>query len=215
MKEVWICRWEIAPGDGEHTERFSSLSAAKRAMRQKISKCVDLCEYLADLDAVAADFLGKYLSDPQFPGCKADVPEDYQEPEHGELILDAGFICWDHPYDAYLRLNTNLVLENISDEDYTFDFWYEHPEELTDNRITGLSIRISPRIDYGTSAYPLMILRVLNSTPKSQEQIIRDVFERYDTKMDRKAVGRHLKLLQALGFTVEHNQEGYYLLQEK
>ena len=106
------------------------------------------------------------------------MPEDYQEPEHGELILDAGFIRWDHPYDAYLRLNTNLVLENISDEDYTFDFWYEHPEELTDNRITGLSIRISPRIDYGTSAYPLMILRVLNSTPKSQEQIIRDVFER-------------------------------------
>ena len=82
------------------------------------------------LDAVAADFLGKYLSDPQFPGCKADVPEDYQESEHGELILNAGFIRWDHPYDAYLRLNTNLVLENISDEDYTFDFWYEHPEEL-------------------------------------------------------------------------------------
>lgn len=211
MKEVWMCQWETIPGDGEHTEQFSSLAAAKQAMREKICQCIDLTAYLADLEPQAADFLGKYLSDPQFPKSKSDVPEVYDEPEHGELLLDSCLIHWDYPYDAFPRLKTNLVLDATPDGEYTFDFWYECPEEADANGVKGLSIRIYSRIDYGTSAYPLMILRVLNDTPKTQEMILRDVRQQYGVKMDRKAVGRHLKLLNALGFPVHKSSDGYSL----
>ena len=210
MKEVWMCQWEVTPGDGEHIEKFSSLTAAKKAMREKIAERVDLEEYLADLDPAAAGFLGRYLSDPAFPQSKSDVPVDYDEPEHGELIIDPGFLRWDHPYDAFPRMNGNLVLEDSEHEDYTFDFWYEYPEEATGNGAKGLSIRIYSRIDYGTSAYPLMVLFALREEPATQEQITRRIQETWDTVIDRKAIGRHLELLKTLGHPIQHGAEGYY-----
>ena len=210
MKEVWMCQWEVTPGDGEHIEKFSSLTAAKKAMREKIAEHIDLEEYLADLDPSAAGFFGKYLSDPAFPQSKSDVPEDYDEPEHGELIIDPGFIRWDHPYDAFPRMNGNLVLEDAEHDDYTFDFWYEYPEEATGNGAKGLSIRIYSRVDYGTSAYPLMVLFALRKEPATQEQIARRIRETWDRIIDRKAIGRHLELLKALGYPVQHGADGYY-----
>lgn len=210
MKEVWMCQWEVTPGDGEHIEQFSSLTAAKKAMREKIAEHIDLEEYLVDLDPAAAAFLGKYLLDPAFPQSKSDVPEDFDEPEHGELIIDPGFIRWDHPYDAFPRMNGNLVLEDSEHEDYTFDFWYEYPEEATGNGAKGLSIRIYSRIDYGTSAYPLMVLFALREEPATQEQIARRIQETWDTVIDRKAIGRHLELLKTLGHPIQHGAEGYY-----
>lgn len=210
MKIVWMCQWEVTPGDGECVEQFPSLKAAKEAMRKKIAEYINLEEYLADLDPAAAVFLGKYLSDPAFPQSKRDVPEDYDEPEHGELIIDPGFIRWDHPYDAFPRMNGNLVLEDSEHDDYTFDFWYEYPEEATGNGAKGLSIRIYSRVDYGTSAYPLMVLFALRKEPATQEQIARRIRETWDTIIDRKAIGRHLELLKALGYPVQHGAEGYY-----
>ena len=211
MKKVWMCRWETIPGDGEHTEQFSSLGAAKQAMRQKISQCIDLDEYLSDLEPQVTNFLGQYLSDPQFPKSKLDIPQYYEEPDRGELILDASFITWDYPYDAFPRMHTDLVLEDGGKEEFAFDFWYEYPEEAAGNGVHGLSIRIHSRTDYGTSAYPLMILRVLNEKPQNQAAIIRAVYEQYEMKMDRKAVSRNLELLTALGFCVQKSQEGYYI----
>lgn len=210
MKMVWMCQWEVTPGDGECVEQFPSLKDAKEAMRKKIAEHIDLEEYLADLDPAAAVFLGKYLSDPAFPQSKRDVPEDYDEPEHGELIIDPGFIRWDHPYDAFPRMNGNLVLEDSEHDDYTFDFWYEYPEEATGNGAKGLSIRIYSRVDYGTSAYPLMVLFALRKEPATQEQVARRIRETWDTIIDRKAIGRHLELLKALGYPVQHGAEGYY-----
>lgn len=214
MKEVWMCQWETIPGDGEHLEKFPTFAEAKKAMRQKISQCMDLSEYLADLDPNAANYLRNYLSDPDFPYRKEDAPEDYEEPEHGELILDANYISWDYPYDAYPRLHTDLVLDDGDKGEFEFHFWYEHLEKAPENGAKGMSIRIYSEIDYGTSAYPLMILRVLSDTPKTQDQIIQSIWEWYDKKIDRKAVGRHLKLLQDMGFPVQHSPEGYYISSE-
>jgi hypothetical protein len=66
-------------------------------------------------------------------------------------------------------------------------------------------------IKYGPSAYPLMICEVLDGTPKTQTAIAQAVQEKYGTKIDRKAVGRHLELLGALGFRVRKGKDGYYL----
>lgn len=210
MKEVWKCQWETIPGNGEQVEVFPTLAAAKQAMRQKIADSIDLNEYIADLDPKAAKFLGNYLSNPQFPKDNNDVPDEYEEPEHGELMLDSGFIVWDYPYDAYPKLDTNLVLEDSNDGTYRFEFAYECPEEATGSGVTGLSIRIDPHMDYGTSAYPLMVLFALREEPATQEQIARRIRETWETIVDRKAIGRHLKLLQDLGLPVQHGPEGYY-----
>ena len=210
MKEVWRCQWETVPGDGEHIENFSTLAAAKLAMRQKIVESIDLKEYTADLDPRAAQFLDNYLSDPQFPRDEADVPEEYEEPERGELILDAGFITWDYPYDAYPKLDTNLVLTDRNDGEYRFMFYYVYPKEATGNGVTELSITIASHIDYGTSSYPLLVWWAVQKEPQTQDQIIRAILEAWDTVIDRKAVGRHLQLLQDLGFPVKHSSDGYY-----
>lgn len=210
MKEVWRCQWETIPGDGEQVEVFPTLAAAKLAMRQKIVESIDLKEYIADLDPRAAQFLENYFSDPQFPRDEADVPAEYEEPERGELILDAGFITWDYPYDAYPKLDTNLVLTDRNDGEYRFMFYYVYPEEATGNGVTELSITIASHIDYGTSAYPLMVLFALREEPATQNQIARRILEIWETVIDRKAIGRHLQLLQDLGLPVQHGPEGYY-----
>lgn len=210
MKEVYRCQWETIPGDGEHKEDFPTLAAAKQAMRQIIAESIDLKEYIADLDSRAAQFLNNYLSDPQFPREEADVPEEYEEPERGELTLNSGFITWNYPYDAYPKLDTTLVLKDREDGEYRFMFYYEYPEEATGNGVTELSITIVPHIDYGTSAYPLMIWNALREEPKTQEQIIRTISEVWNTNIERKAVGRNLELLKNLGYPVRHSPNGYY-----
>ena len=70
-----------------------------------------------------------------------------------------------------------------------------------------------PGIKYSRSAYPLLILRVLDGAPKNQTEIIREVQAEYGVKIDRKAVKRHLELLEALPFSVEHDPNGYYIKQ--
>jgi biotin operon repressor len=66
-------------------------------------------------------------------------------------------------------------------------------------------------IEYKSSAYPLMVLQVLNSTPKTQAAIIRAVQEKYGKKIDRKAIHRNLNLLIELGYPVEKCDKGYSL----
>ena len=211
MKEVWRCQWETIPGDGEQVEVFPTLAAAKLAMRQKIVESIDLKEYIADLDPRAAQFLENYFSDPQFPRDEADVPAEYEEPERGELILDAGFITWDYPYDAYPKLDTNLVLTDRNDGEYRFMFYYVYPEEATGNGVTELSITIASHIDYGTSAYPLMVLLMLQDTPQTQKRLAERIVHELGTRIERKAIGKHLKLLKTLGYPVKHNADGYYM----
>lgn len=210
MKEVWVCKWETIPGNGEQTELFLSLTEAKQAMRQKIAESIDLREYLADLEPRVTKFLGNYLSEPHFPKSARDIPEEYEDPERGELYLGERSIDWDYPYDAFPRLHTTLVLDSADQEEYKFDFWYEYPEEATGNAVKALSVTICPRTEYGTSAYPLMVWDALRKEPKTQQQIIRTISEVWDTKIERKAVGRNLELLKNLGYPVQHNPDGYY-----
>lgn len=210
MKEIWRCQWETIPGNGEQVKVFPSLATAKQAMRQKIAESIDLKEYIADLDTRAAQFLENYLSDPQFPRSNTDVPEAYEEPEHGELMLDSGFIVWDYPYDAYPHLDTNLVMQEENVDAYRFEFRYNYPEEYNGNGVRELSIRMELVTDYGKSAYPLLVLSALREYPQTQDQIIKQISEIWQIATERKAIGRHLQLLQDLGLPVQHNAEGYF-----
>jgi hypothetical protein len=58
---------------------------------------------------------------------------------------------------------------------------------------------LKPGIKLSPNAYPLLIMKTLNGTPKTQAMIIWEINEKYGIKIDRKAVVRHLDLLKALG----------------
>lgn len=107
-------------------------------------------------------------------------------------------------------LSAGYVYEGKEIEPYVISFNYENPRSVSRDRINAVEIRITEHIDYGTSAYPLMVLFALDEKPQTQEQIIRTIAKTWDTVMERKAVGRHLQLLQDLGFPVQHGSGGYY-----
>ena len=221
MTKIWIAEWEIAPGDGVHIERYSTLAEAKAEMRKKISQTLNLDKYISwlyneeDVDCKdVAHFLKSYLSDPQFPRSVSDVPDDDEAPEHCDLWLSTTGIIWDYRYDECPHLHTNMVLEPPDDEALEFDFWYAHPENLDGEPNIALSIRIREETIWGTSAYPLMVLFALNKEPATQEQIADRIRYTWETVIDRKAVGRHLQLLQDMGFPVQKCAEGYYRSEE-
>ena len=211
MKRVWVCQWEIARGKGPQAEEYDSFSEAVQAMRKKITEHIDLEEYIADLDSNEGDYLRNYLSDPSFPYSEKDVPEDFELPDHGDLALYSTWIRWKYPFDAYPELNTNLVLNPNGDETCFFDFHYNYPEEATGHGVEGLNIKIIPCMDFGTSAYPVMVLLMLKDVPQTQDQLAKRILRELGTRIERKAIGKHLKLLKSLGYPVKHNADGFYL----
>ena len=209
MKRVWVCQWEAAPELKLHTEKFFSFSEAVKAMRQIITEKINLDEYISDLEPNEANYLRNYLKDPGFPYSDKDVPEDFELPEYGDLSLYGSMIRWDYPYDAHPFLSTNLVMNPDGDEQCFFDFWYNYPEEATGHGATGLNIRIIPCMDFGNSAHPLMVWNALQESAQTQGELIRRIRVTMGTAIDRKAVGRHLQLLQDLGFPVRKCDNGY------
>jgi hypothetical protein len=56
-----------------------------------------------------------------------------------------------------------------------------------------------------------MILDMLEDVPQTIDAIAQKIYEQYGVKIDRKAVSRHLELLQALDFKVERTKGGYVI----
>ena len=69
--------------------------------------------------------------------------------------------------------------------------------------------------EFKASAYPLMILQVLDDIPKTQTQIISAVQEKYGIKIDRRAVSRNINMLNILSFSIEHSPKGYYTVKKE
>ncbi len=70
-------------------------------------------------------------------------------------------------------------------------------------------------IKFGTSAYPIMILQILEDAenPLQQSEIIERVQKRFNgTTIHRKAIGNSIKDLIELEYKIEHTKEGYVLL---
>lgn len=107
-------------------------------------------------------------------------------------------------------LSAGYVYEGKEIEPYVISFNYENPRSVSRDRVNAVEIRITEHINYGTSAYPLMVLFALREEPATQNQIARRILEIWETVIDRKAIGRHLQLLQDLGLPVQHGPEGYY-----
>lgn len=219
MKTEWICQWQLIPCGIKHTAAYPSLAEAQKAMAKVLADAVDMQKYINALRkekgkdcGSSADFLAKFLSDLSIPETEAGLPDHYDIPDHCLLEFSScdsfrwGYLRGECPY-----LSAGYVYEGKETEPYVVSFNYENPRTLSRDRVNAVEIRITEHIHYGTSAYPLMVLFALREYPQTQEQIIRTIFETWDTTIERKAVGRHLQLLRQLGFPVQHRPEGYLL----
>ena len=218
MKTEWICSWRYIPGCEKHTESFPALDSARQAMAKVLADAVDLSCYIQAMRkeegedcSSSADFLEKFLSNLTMPESEKDLPDCCDVPDHCLFAFDScdgfqwGYMRGECPY-----LSVGYVYEGNENEPYVIAFNYENPKTISCDRVNAVEIRITKHINYGTGAYPLMVLFSLREYPQTQEQIIRAISETWDMVIDRKAVGRHLQLLQDLGFPVKHSSEGYY-----
>ena len=125
-----------------------------------------------------------------------------KEPQTQDQIIRAILEAWDTVIDRkavgrHLQLLQDLGFPVKHSSDGYYYSGEPHPPKN--------DIKSSP------SAYPLLILQELDHTPKTQTAIIQSIQEKYGVKIDRKAVRRHLELLEALGLYIEKCEDGYYL----
>lgn len=219
MKTEWICKWQMIPGTGKQTAAYSSQSEAQEAMAKVLTDAADLQDYIQALRneegedcGSSADFLAKFLSDVTMPESEDEIPKHFDLPDHCQLEFDSNdgfrwsYMCGECPF-----LSAGRVYEGENHEPFVISFNYENPSTARGNRVNAVEIRIYERVRYGTSAYPLMVWRALCNSPQTQSQIAHAIHETWDTVIDRKAIGRHLQLLEDLGFPVQHGSEGYFL----
>jgi len=211
MKTEWICTWSLIPGRERYVEKYSSEGEAKAAMARRIGEHFRWEPYVSSMRkekdpdyGAAADYLEKFLSCLTFPDrAEASLPHLYGSVE---CFGDETELSWSCDYGCAPCLSAR---ESSTDEEPGFfaGFCFQRPPKTSP--VKGINIHIVQRKNYGTSAYPLMVLLSLRETPATQGEILRVIQKTWDTLMDRKAVGRHLQLLQELGFPVQHGPEGY------
>ena len=215
MKTEWICTWSLIPGSERYVEKYSSEREAKTAMAQRISEYFDLKPYLdrmrKEKDPAykeAADYLEKFLSCLMFSECAEETLPGLDG--RAECFGAEEELSWSYDYKYFPYLSAR---ESCIDEDpgLFVGVCLQRLPKTNAPQARGINIHIVERKNYGTSAYPLMVLDALRKEPKTQAQIVRTISEVWDTKIERKSVGRHLQLLQDLGFPVQHGLDGYYI----
>ncbi len=237
MKYKWKCRYQICPAP-ENVIFFNSLEEVNRFVRDIISKHVDLSSYIEELKSYGnykyffdrAEFLKRYIEDPSFPSGKADFPLESPEDYDDEPYIKE---CFDEFEDFDLS-EERLVLDN-AEIDFRSDFVLPDPNSFYSFYNGEMRVSFNEQLDilivqeqeeWEPSAYPIMVLKVLSNAADvneslSQEEIGemvgRDFFD-YDYRdvsspktLHRNIVGRIIKMLRNLGFTITRSKEGYLL----
>lgn len=218
MKTEWICRWQYIPGHKKHFEVYPTLDDARRAMAKVLTDGVDLSDYIQTLReeegedcGSSADFLEKFLSDFRIPETEAEIPPHFDIPDHCllEIYPDYG-LRWEYARREAPSLRVSHPYYGDDGYPFVIDFAYENPVEIKLGRVNCVRIQMDERIVYPEHAYPFLVLRVLEEEPQNQMQIRKKIWEKFSTEIDRKTIGRHLTLLQNLGYPVQHNVDGYF-----
>ncbi len=244
MKYKWKCRWEIYPIP-ETEIIFNSFEEVNRFVRDIISKHVDISSYIEELKGYGnykyflhrAEFLKRYIEDPNFPYSEADFPfenhSDYDDcdtyfddaPEFKECFKDfenEGF------YISNEKLDLNPAVDFMSDfvlpDPNSFDDFYDGKMRVSFEE--RLDITVTKQEGWEPSSYPIMVLKVLEDAagvdePLLQVEISQKIESRffkrrlyeYEGKkaLHRNIIGRILKMLRDLGLTINRSKEGYLL----
>lgn len=107
-------------------------------------------------------------------------------------------------------MQTDMVVMDDDKKEYSFHFYVDRAPR---NKFKDAQMTLTPLQYWGTSSYPLLILRILENSNESlnQQQIISRIEDSYDTTIERKAIGRNIALLQNLGYDVKRDNTGYYI----
>jgi biotin operon repressor len=189
-----------------------------------------------------ADFLDNYISRTDFlnidESIPSDDPDDYEFERKPTIKNDAGVSVDDDywydedeetdefydfdisitrdslfvkcHYEGYPELNTDMLVMDDETKEYYFHF---NVDRAPKSKLREVQMTLLPLQYWGTSSYPLLILRTLENSqePLDQQQIISRIENAYDTKIERKAIGRNITLLKDLGYDIQHNSEGYFI----
>ena len=189
-----------------------------------------------------ADFLDNYISRTDFLNIDepipSDDPDDYEFERKPTSENDAGVSVDDDywydedeetdefydfdisitrdslfvkcHYEGYPELNTDMLVMDDETKEYYFHF---NVDRAPKSKLREVQMTLLPLQYWGTSSYPLLILRTLENSqePLDQQQIISRIENAYDTKIERKAIGRNITLLKDLGYDIQHNGDGYFI----
>ena len=219
MKTEWLCTWSLIPGGERYVEKYSTEREAKTAMAQRIAEHFDLKPYLdrmrKEKDAdykKAADYLEKFLSCLMFSECSEETLPGLDGRAESYRAEDELSWSYDYRYSPFLSARESCIDEEPG---LFVGLYFQRIPKAKTSQPKGINIHVVDHKNYGTSAYPLLALFSLREEPATQGEIVRTILETWDTVIDRKAVGRHLQLLQDLGFPVQHGRDGYYRDGEK
>lgn len=247
MKKIWLCEWEIAPGDGKHKKKFSKYSEANAFIRSLLVRSIDISTCVEKILAkgdylyskAIAEFLTRYFTDEHFPYSESDIPSDNPEdyPDYESYPEDDDFFssddCCEEGFDVsaggFLFLyegydiSSDFVLEEADiEKKYRYGEGlrceYENGNGYSNgNGANDMVLHLTSDTDWGTNANPIMILRVLQNAkePMLQQDIIREIENEYGVTLERKAIGRNIDMLKALGYNIQQSRSGYLLQTDK
>lgn len=189
-----------------------------------------------------ADFLDDYISRTDFlnidESIPSDDPDDYEFERKPTIKNDAGVSVDDDywydedeetdefddfdisitrdslfvkcHYESYPELNTDMLVMEDETKEYYFHF---NVDRAPKSKLREVQMTLTPLQYWGTSSYPLLILRTLENSqePLDQQRIISRIEATYDTTIERKAIGRNITLLKDLGYDIQHNGDGYFI----
>ena len=186
----------------------------REAMARFIEGYVSREDFFRVGDALPSDDIADYPYEPEKIKNDYDMYVDddwYDEDEETDELNDFNitiredylvFEC----YGDELSLRTNMVVMDNDEEFYEFKFFAERAPK---NRFRELTIELELTLNqrWGTSAYPVLILQVLQNSSKHLSQ--QEIATR--TAIERKAVGRNIALLKEIGYDIRHDGRGYYI----
>ena len=186
----------------------------REAMASFIEGYVSREDFFRVGDALPSDDIADYPYEPEKIKNDSDMYVDddwYDEDEETDELNDFNitiredylvFEC----YGEEMSLRTNMVVMDNDEEFYEFKFFAERAPK---NKLRELTIELELTLNqpWGTSAYPVLILKTLqNSNEHLNQQEIAT-----KTAIERKAVGRNIALLKEIGYDIRHDGRGYYI----
>lgn len=159
----------------------------------------DIADYPYESEKIKNDF-DMYVDDDWY-----DEDEETDELNDFDITIREDSLVFECHGDE-LSLRTNMVVMDNDEEFYEFKFF---AERVSKNKLRELTIELELTLNqpWGTSAYPVLILKALQNSSEHLSQ--QEIATR--TAIERKAVGRNIALLKEIGYDIRHDGMGYYL----
>ena len=186
----------------------------REAMANFIESYVSRKDFFHDGDALPSDDIADYPyesekikndSDMYIDDDWYDEDEETDELNDFDITIREDSLVFECGSDE-LSLRTNMVVMDEDEELYEFKFFAERAPKDKLRELT-IEVELTLNQPWGTSAYPVLILKVLQNSSEHLSQ--QEIATR--TAIERKAVGRNIALLKEIGYDIRHDGQGYYI----